>query len=72
MKEEAVIRERFEIYMALPIRKVETMRPVMEIVDALGYRVGAKWHNGNKTSLFERYFCGGSSERSVFLNARRS
>jgi shikimate kinase len=38
-KEEAVIRVRFEIYMSLPVRKIETMRPVAaavaEIVAAL-------------------------------------
>jgi shikimate kinase len=38
-KEEAVIRARFEIYMSLPVRKIETMRPVAsavaEIVAAL-------------------------------------
>jgi cytidylate kinase len=32
---EAVIRTRFEIYMALPIRKVETMRPRAAIVDEI-------------------------------------
>ena len=34
-KEEAVIRARFEIYMSLPMRKVETMRPVAAIVDEI-------------------------------------
>ncbi len=38
-KEEMVIRARFEIYMSLPVRKIETMRPVAaavaEIVTAL-------------------------------------
>jgi len=38
-EEKAVIRARFDIYMALPMRKIETMRPVAaavdEIVDAL-------------------------------------
>jgi shikimate kinase len=34
-KEEAVIRGRFEIYMAVPARKIETMRPVAEVVDEL-------------------------------------
>jgi shikimate kinase len=34
-REEAVIRARFEIYMSLPMRKVETMRPVAAIVDDL-------------------------------------
>jgi shikimate kinase len=31
-KEEAVIRVRFEIYMSLPVRKIETMRPVAAVV----------------------------------------
>jgi shikimate kinase len=30
-KEEAVIRERYDIYVAIPARKVETMRPVDEV-----------------------------------------
>jgi shikimate kinase len=34
-REEAVIRTRFEIYMALPVRKVETMRPAAAIVDEI-------------------------------------
>jgi len=38
-QEEAVIRARFEIYMAMPMRKIETMRPISsamsEIVAAL-------------------------------------
>jgi shikimate kinase len=34
-REEAVVRTRFEIYMALPMRKVETMRPPAAIVDAI-------------------------------------
>jgi len=29
------MRRRFEIYMALPIRKVETMRPPAAIVDEI-------------------------------------
>lgn len=33
--EEAVIRARFEIYMSLPTRKVETMRPAAAIVDEI-------------------------------------
>ena len=33
VKEEAVIRARFEIYMAMPMRKIETMRPVATAVD---------------------------------------
>ena len=34
-REESVIRARFEIYAALPIRKVETMRPAAVIVDEI-------------------------------------
>jgi hypothetical protein len=34
-REEAVIRARFEIYMSLPMRKVETMRPVAAVVDEI-------------------------------------
>jgi shikimate kinase len=34
-REEVVIRARFEIYMALSTRKVETMRPTAAIVDAI-------------------------------------
>jgi shikimate kinase len=34
-REEAVIRIRFDIYMALPMRKVETMRPSTAIVDEI-------------------------------------
>jgi len=33
--EEAVIRARFEVYRAMPVRKVETMRPVHAVVDEL-------------------------------------
>ena len=34
-QEEAVIRERFPIYVGLPARKIETMRPLATIVDDL-------------------------------------
>jgi shikimate kinase len=34
-REEAVIRERFPIYVALDARKIETMRPLTAVVDAL-------------------------------------
>jgi shikimate kinase len=33
--EEAVIQARFETYMAVPVRKIETMRPVTAVVDAI-------------------------------------
>jgi shikimate kinase len=35
VKEEAVIRARFEIYMTMPMRKIETMRPVAAAVDEI-------------------------------------
>jgi hypothetical protein len=35
IREEAVIRARFEIYMAVPARKIETMRPVAAAVDEI-------------------------------------
>jgi shikimate kinase len=34
-KEEAVIRARFEIYMAVPAQKIETMRPVAAAIDEI-------------------------------------
>ena len=34
-REEAVIRERHAIYMAIPATKIETMRPVAEIVEQM-------------------------------------
>jgi shikimate kinase len=34
-REEAVIRARFASYMAMPARKVETMRPVAEVVEEI-------------------------------------
>lgn len=34
-KEEAAIRERFRVYVDLPIRKIETMRPLQVIVDEI-------------------------------------
>lgn len=49
-KEEAVIRARFEIYVAVPVRKIETMRPVAaaveEIVAALAFEK-ARWRCNN-------------------------
>jgi shikimate kinase len=38
--EEAVIRARFEIYVALPMQKIETMRPVATVVDEIATAVG--------------------------------
>jgi shikimate kinase len=34
-REEAVIRARFEIYLGAPVRKIDTMRPVAQVVDEL-------------------------------------
>jgi shikimate kinase len=34
-KEEAVIRSRFKIYVALSARKIETMRPLRQVVDEI-------------------------------------
>jgi shikimate kinase len=34
-REDAVIRERYAIYMAIPATKIETMRPVTEIVEQM-------------------------------------
>jgi shikimate kinase len=41
LEEEAVIRARFDIYMAMPMRKIETMRPVARAVD----EIVAAWHS---------------------------
>lgn len=34
-REEAVIRARFDIYIAMPLRRVETMRPIADIVNEI-------------------------------------
>jgi shikimate kinase len=34
-REQQVIRERFPLYLSLPVRKIETMRPVEDVVDEL-------------------------------------
>ena len=34
-EEEAVIRERFDVYIAMPMRKIETMRPAAAAVDEI-------------------------------------
>jgi hypothetical protein len=39
-KEEGVIRERFRIYVDLPIRKIETMHPLQLIVDEIVTSMG--------------------------------
>jgi shikimate kinase len=43
-KEEAVIRARFEVYMAMPVRKVDTMRPARAVVDELVVALGVENH----------------------------
>jgi hypothetical protein len=40
VKEEAVIRARFEIYMAMPMAKIETMRPAGAVVDEIVAALG--------------------------------
>jgi shikimate kinase len=40
IKEEAVIRERFRVYVDLPIRKIETMQPLQVIVDEIVKSIG--------------------------------
>ena len=45
-KEEAVIRSRFEIYMAVPARKIETMRSMKEVVDEITSALSRKQVNG--------------------------
>jgi len=42
--EEAVIRARFETYMAVPVRKIETMRPVTAVVDAIVAALRSRRH----------------------------
>jgi shikimate kinase len=44
-REEAVIRTRFEIYNALPMQKVETMRPTAAIVDEILAALSAANHS---------------------------
>jgi len=43
-KEEVVIRARFEVYMAMPVKKVETMRSARAVVDELVAALGAEDH----------------------------
>jgi len=47
-KEEAVIRARFEIYIAMPVRKIETMRPIAAAVDEIvaALSLEKKWPRG--------------------------
>jgi shikimate kinase len=44
VREEAVIRARFEVYKAMPVRKVETMRPVNAVVDELVAALASENH----------------------------
>jgi shikimate kinase len=50
-KEEAVIRARFEIYVALPVRKIETMRPVAAAVDEIVAVLAREEANGTKSDF---------------------
>ena len=42
VREEAVIRERFDRYMDLPAMKIETMRPALEVAMAIHARLAAE------------------------------
>jgi hypothetical protein len=44
LREEAVIRARFEVYRVMPVRKVETMRPVSAVVDELVAALASENH----------------------------
>src|SRR5437867_1297539 len=44
LREEAVIRARFEVYRVMPVRKVETMRPVSAVVDELVVALASENH----------------------------
>jgi len=48
-REESVVRTRFEIYMALPMRKVETMRPPAAIVDEIFADLSSRIYSRLKT-----------------------
>lgn len=41
-REDAVIRARFEIYMTLPARKIETMLPVVAVIDEIVAALGRR------------------------------
>ena len=53
LKEEAVIRARFEIYIAMPMRKIETMRAVAAAVDDIvaALALDKAWRPFNKFPL---------------------
>ena len=42
VREEEVIRERFPVYTGLPVRQIETMRPLPVIVDGIVAAIGAQ------------------------------
>jgi shikimate kinase len=44
LREEAVIRARFEVYRAMPVRKIETMSPVSAVVDELVVALTSEHH----------------------------
>ena len=57
VREEAIIRARFEVYKAMPVRKVETMRPVSAVVDELVAALASKTpviSNPNELEPFSR------------------
>jgi hypothetical protein len=44
LREEAVIRARFEVYRAMPVRKIKTRRPVSAVVDELVVALTSEHH----------------------------
>ena len=55
-REEQAIRSRFPIYVNIPARKIETMRPVREVVhEIVGYHQGARWTHGEECECSVRH-----------------
>jgi hypothetical protein len=52
-QEELVIRSRFEIYMAAPARRIETMRPLQTVVDEIASALSAH-HGPPGGTLYQR------------------
>jgi len=57
VREETIIRARFEVDKVMPVRKVETMRPVSAVVDELVVALASKTpviSNPNELEPFSR------------------
>ena len=66
-RQESVIRARFEIYTALPVRKVETMRAAAVVVDEILAALSPANHGGSRSaSIVFRKTSGDVSLLSVF------